>query len=226
VVLWRSFSQTNSPEPARSRLLDLLVGIEHDALQRIINKARRQRHFQFPPFCFAQDASAQTSLEHMQFGFAHGAFESEQKPVIEVTGIIKSVLIQDQCCAQGADLQQPVPIGAVARQARDLQSHHNAGLAHSHFGDKLLKAFALGGGSTRLTLIAIDDFDALGRPTQRESALAQRILALGAFGVFKDLAQRRLPDVEISCSFQMRGGDFRIRIHILCSGVQELSCLR
>jgi len=48
-----------------------------------------------------------------------------------------------------------------------------------------LKAFTLGGGSTRLTLIAIDDFDALGRPTQRDSALAQRILALGAFGVSK-----------------------------------------
>ena len=42
--------------------------------------------------------------------------------------------------------------------------------------------------------------------------LPQRILTLGAFGIFKHLTQRRLPNVEIGPFLQMPRGDFRIGV--------------
>ena len=44
---------------------------------------------------------------------------------------------------------------------------------------------------------AIDNFNVLGRPTQDNRPLTQRILALRTLGILKHLTQRRLPNVEI-----------------------------
>jgi hypothetical protein len=66
--------------------------------------------------------------------------------------------------------------------------------------------------SSRLTLVAIDNFNVLGRPTQDNRPLTQRILALRTLGILKHLTQRRLPNVEIGRLLQMPGGDFRIGV--------------
>lgn len=74
----------------------------------------------------------------------------------------------------------------------------DAGLAQRDLADQTLKAVAashLGAGAAE---IAVDDLDPLDRPTSSYRAVAQGILALGALAVLDHLAQRRLPDVEIS----------------------------
>ena len=43
-----------------------------------------------------------------------------------------------------------MPVGRVARQTRNLQSQHNTGPAHAHFGDELLKTLPVYSGSARL----------------------------------------------------------------------------
>ncbi len=91
-------------------LLDLLVGIQSHLALRVIKEAHRERHAQLSAPRFAQQATAHPRLHHMQFRFTHGALESQQEPVIKVSGIVETVLIENQSVAEPADLQQPVPI--------------------------------------------------------------------------------------------------------------------
>jgi hypothetical protein len=82
-----------------------------------------------------------------------------------------------------------VPIGAVARQTRYFQSHHDARVAEAHLGNQLLEALALSCRSSRLTLVAINNLNVLGMPAQDNRPLTQRILTLRALGIFKYLTR-------------------------------------
>lgn len=44
---------------------------------------------------------------------------------------------------QCRQLDQAVPVGIVACQARDFQSQHDTGTAHCHFGRQALEAVAM-----------------------------------------------------------------------------------
>ena len=91
-------------------LLNLLVGIQDDAIFLVINKTDRQRHFQFAALSLVEDTAHQACLKNVQLSFAHRPFETEQKPIIVVTGIIEAVFVQDQRVSQSADFKQPMPV--------------------------------------------------------------------------------------------------------------------
>ena len=94
-------------------------------------------------------------------------------------GVIEPVLVADQRVGHRADLQQPVPVGVVARQAGHLEAEHDPGASHPDLSDEALEPLAVGcrGGGVRLVLV--DHHNSLGRPAERDRALAQRVLALG-----------------------------------------------
>ena len=150
----------------------------------------------------------------MQFGFAHRPLEAQEQAVIKLTGVIQTVLVKNKGSCQPANLQEPMPVGTVARQTRNLQPHHDASLAQADIGHQSLKALPVGGRGSRLALVVVDDDDLLFAPAQRQGAAAQVVLPLGALGVFHNLPQGRLPDVKISGALQMFVCDFRFGIHI------------
>ena len=125
--------------------------------------------------------------------------------------IVDAVFVEDEGGGQGAQLDQAMPIGRVAGEARDFQAHDDAGLAERHLADELLEAVARGRARAGLAEVAVDDVDALGRPARGDRAVAQRILALRALAVLGDLTQRRLADVEIGIALEMIGGDLELR---------------
>src|ERR1700674_856704 len=102
-----------------------------------------------------------------------------------------------------------MPVGRVARQARDLQSHHDSGASQAHLGDQVLEAFAIDGRGARVPEVRIDDDHLIEPPSQCNGALAQVVLTLGALGVLKHLPQRRLAHVEISVSLKVSSLYFR-----------------
>jgi hypothetical protein len=131
----------------------------------------------------------------MQFGLAHGAFEAEQQPVVELAGIIEPVLVADQRRGQRADLQQPVPVGVVAGQPGHLQPEHDPGPAHADLGHQVLEPLPARGGRAGVALVGVDGDDLGGRPAQRHGALPQRVLAGGGLGVVEDLLEGGLADI-------------------------------
>ena len=143
--------------------------------------------------------------------------EAEQNTSLKPAGFVDAVLVKDESCGQGAQLDEAVPVSRVAREARDLQAHDNAGLAEPHLAHELLEAVARCRTRSRLAEIAIDDMNALDRPARGDGPIAQRILALRTLTVLGDLAERRLTDVEVSIAPEMIGGD-------LGSGMDGLHC--
>jgi len=116
------------------------------------------------------------------------------------------------------DLQEPMPVGAVTREARNFQPHDDSRLAQSDLGNEPLKAFPFAGGLAALTLIVVDDNDAILRPAERYGPATQSVLALGALRVFQNLAQRGLTDIEIGGALEVFGADFGLGIHMACAG--------
>jgi hypothetical protein len=133
------------------------------------------------------------------------SIQSEKKTIIVVTGIVYSILIQDQGIGERADLQQPVPVCGIARQPRDLQAEDDAGLAQTDFRHQLLKSLAIGRCRGRQTEVGVDDNDSVHRPPQSDGMLAEIILADRAFCILEYLAECGLPDVQVSVAFQMVG---------------------
>ena len=98
-------------------LLDPLVGVEHHLPVGSVDEADRQRATQLAAPCLVEEAAPQTGSQHMQLRLAHRTLETQQQAVVEVGRIIDAVLIKDEGVREGADLQQPVPVGRIARQS-------------------------------------------------------------------------------------------------------------
>lgn len=57
---------------------------------------------------------------------ANGAFQTQQKPVVEQGRVVDTVGIGNQRIGQPRQLDQPMPVGVVARQPLDLEAEHYA----------------------------------------------------------------------------------------------------
>ena len=115
---------------------------------------------------------------------ARRALEPEQQPVIEAGRIVDAVLVENESGGKRAQLDEPVPVGRVAGEAGDLETHDDARLAERHLAHQLLEAVARGGTRAGLAEIAIDDADALGRPPRGNRAIAEPILARAVLSPF------------------------------------------
>ena len=73
-----------------------------------------------------------------------------------------------------------------------------------HFADQCPEALAVPVGAG-LAEIRVDHDDLFDGPAERMCPRAQRVLAMGALGVLRHLAQRRLADVEIGVPGEMAG---------------------
>jgi len=197
-----------APERREERAHGLLhrgVRIEHHPARRIGHEADRQPDLQLAAAGLGALATDQSGLEHMQLGLAHRALEAQQQPVVEVARVIEAVLVADEGLGHGADLEQPMPVGGAAREAADLETEHDAHLAHAHRGDQACEALPVAVGA-RAPLVAVDDDDPLMVPAERDRPLPQRVLAPGALGVLHHLAQRALADIQIRLTRQVVGG--------------------
>jgi hypothetical protein len=160
-------------------LADAGVGIEHDVAGGVIDQPDGQAHGELPAPGLGQDPALQPRADEVQLGLADRAFEAEQQPVVDRAGVIEAVLVADQRARQRAQLEQPVPIGVVARQPRALEAEHDPRLLQRHVSDEPLEPLAIGGRRAGLALINVDHHDPLGGPAERDRPAAQVVLAAG-----------------------------------------------
>ena len=109
---------------------DRLVGMEADlAVLLAPDEADRQAAAQFAAGGLVANAAVQARAQDMQLGLAHGALEAEQQTIVEQRGMIDAVGIADQGVGEAAEIEQAIPIGVVAREARDFEAEHDADVA-------------------------------------------------------------------------------------------------
>ena len=102
----------------------------------------------------------------MKFRLADGALETEQEAIVQRIGIINSLAIPEQGIAQGADLEQLVPVAARASKAGHLHAEHDADMAQSDLSHEALEAQASLGCCRRVPLVLVDHQNAFPWPPQ------------------------------------------------------------
>ena len=90
------------------------------------DEADRQAAAQFAARGLVANAAVEPRAQDVQLGFAHGALEAEHQAVVEQGGVIDAVGVGDQGVGDAAQIEQAIPVGVVARQARDLEAEHDA----------------------------------------------------------------------------------------------------
>lgn len=148
----------------------------------------------------------------MQFEFGDRALESEQQSSIGAARIIDAVAIGNQAAAHAADVQEWIPVGAVACQARDVDREDQPHLAETDTANKLLEAAALRRRCSAQSEIGVDHVDIGVMPAEFASALAKSLLEPKAFLIAHHLVGRRLPDVDDRLARQMVRRD-QLRLH-------------
>ena len=172
------------------------VGIQRDRAVLTIDQPDRQAHTELTAPCLVANPAVQAADDVEQLDLAELALEPEQDAVIELAGIVDTGLVQDQRVGVRGQLEQSVPVGVVAGQARDLQAQHHAHLAHRHGRYQQAEAIAVASGCARLAEIVVNHTDLIGTPAKANGPVLQCVLAPRALGVLLHLAQRRLADVD------------------------------
>ena len=185
---------------------DLAVGLAPD-------EAHRQAAAQLAARGLVANAAVQAGAQHVQLRFAHRALQAQQQTIVEQRRVVHAVGVADERVGHRAQVQQPIPVGVVARHARDLQPEDDAHVRQRHFGGHARKAAALMGRGAGQAEIFIDHGDPIGAPAQRRCALGQRVLARGGLAVVLDLRGRRLPHVDDRDAAQVRGLDLGVLTH-------------
>ena len=136
-------------------------------------------------------AAPEPLVEVVELDLGDRPLQPQEQPVIEVRRIVDAVVVHDEGPGDAAEFEQPVPVGAGAGEARDLQPEDGPDLAEADLGDEPLEAAALFGGGPRLPEVLVDDGHPVLRPAQRLGPLDEAILPLGALAVVLDLRERR-----------------------------------
>ena len=138
--------------------------------------------------------------EQRQLHLAHRALHAEQQPIVRVARIVDAVLVDDQRADQAAELQQRVPVAAVAGEPRGLDRDHGADPALADRGEQLLEARP-GDAGAGAAEIVVDHLD--GGPAQRAGAIGKAILPAPALVIVEHLVGGRLADVDEGAAGQV-----------------------
>ena len=116
---------------------------QHFPVRVAAHQTHRQSTMQFASRRFVADAAEQAGAQDMQFGFGHRALQPQHQAIVEQARMIDPVGIADERVGGPAQIEQAVPVGVVAGQARDFQSQHDPDLTERHFGGHARKAGTL-----------------------------------------------------------------------------------
>ena len=120
-----------------------------------------------------------------------------------LTEVVDRVLVGEQCPGPTAQVHQAVPIGAVARQASDLEADHDTDLSTAHGGRHAFEAGARASDAGGAPLVLIDDHDALAWPSGLDGPVRASVLAALALTVMLDLMRRGLAHVDVGRTLQV-----------------------
>ncbi len=182
---------------------NLLIGmLFHPAILEP-HQSCRQRERQLAALGLAEDAGGQSSAERMEFELRNGAFQTQEQAAINGAGIIDAVPIGNQTTGMAAQVQELIPVRAVAGQTRGVIRHDHADLPQPHLGCELLKAQPAGRRRGTVARVVINDQDVFFTPPEFADSPLQGILQPLALGVGEHLMGARLADIDYGAAGQM-----------------------
>src|SRR5499433_1041468 len=176
-------------------------------------EANRQATPEFAARRLVANAAIEARAQNVQLCFAHGALQPQQQPVIEHRRVIEAVAIADQRVGEAGEIDEAIPFGIVAGQARDFQTQHEADTGERHLGSEPGKAGAGRGSAARQAQVFINDDDPFGGPAELTSLAGERVLPFSRFAIVLDLSGAGLTQIDDSMAREMARRDFGPLIH-------------
>src|SRR5271166_941227 len=139
-----------------------------------------------------------------QLQLAHRSLHAEQQAIIGMASIVDSVLVDDDGPDQSAELDQRMPVAAVAGEPGDFDREYGANAALADRRQQPLEARPRDA-AARAAEIVVDDLD--GSPTELFGATSETVLAPQALLVVHKLIGRRLADVDEGAAGEMVSRD-------------------
>ena len=97
--------------------------------------------------------------QNAKFELADAALHAQQQAIIRTTGIIDTVEINDAGIDETAQLEQMMPVPAVAGETGGIEAKHSTDLAGAETGDELLEARTRHGSAGGAAEIVVDHLD-------------------------------------------------------------------
>jgi hypothetical protein len=120
-------------------------GLDHHAAG-LPHEAGRQDKCKLAACGLVQEAGREAGPDGVQLDFGDGALEPEQQAPVGGAGIVDAVAVGDQAIPVAAEIEQRIPVRAVAGQTRDLGGQHDTDLTKRDARDQVLEALPVGGG--------------------------------------------------------------------------------
>ena len=170
--------------------LHFQIGVFLSPALRITFEARRERQRQIAPSCLVEEPGSHTGTNRVQLPFGQRPFQPEKESAVGRGGIIQAIDIRNQAALVAAEVQQGVPIRAVAREPRHIIGQNNADLTEGDLAYQRVEALTVMGTRGALSHIGVHDLNGLWGPAQGLGALSQGILEPEAFLMAQGLMRR------------------------------------
>src|SRR5262249_50504823 len=177
------------------------------------DKADGQAAPEFPARRLIPNAAIEARAQNVQLCFAHCALQPQQQSVIEHRRVIEAVAITNQGVSEAGKIDEAIPFGIVAGQARDFQTEHEANTGKGDLRGQPSKAGASHGSATGQAQIFINDDDPFGGPAELTSLAGERVLPFSRFAIVLDLSGAGLTQIDDSMAREMARRDFAALIH-------------
>src|SRR5258705_10174240 len=138
--------------------------------------------------------------EHREFELAHRALHAKQQPIVGMARIVESVLVDDERADQSTELDQRMPVAAIAGKTRRLDREHSADTAVADRCKQPLEAGTRDAAAGPAEVV-VDDFDVA--PAKLLGAIDEAVLAPSALMIMRELVCCRLPDVDAGVAGEM-----------------------
>ena len=112
----------------------------------------------------------------MQLHLGDRALQAQEQPPIRRARIVDALAVADEALPVAAQVEQRIPVRAVAAETGHLGGEHDAHLAQRHPRDQVLEALPVRRRRSAQTEVAVDHLDILLAPAQVQRVPAQVIL--------------------------------------------------
>src|SRR5262249_3260829 len=131
-------------EPA----LHLLVGMFENAFQGIAYQANGQAEGQLATLRLVDQSCGEAGTQRGQFQLGDQSLEAKDESTIGRGRIVDTILVANQARAEAAQIEELIPVGAIACQSSSVVRENDADHLLVDEGDEFLKAWpSLGGAS-------------------------------------------------------------------------------
>jgi hypothetical protein len=132
----------------------------------------------------------------MKLQLGDQALQPQDQPTIGSGRVVDAVLIADEATTVSTEIEQLIPVGAIAGQPGDVVGEDDAHLFLVDQGHELLEAAPPCGGAAGPPEVGVDHPDVAGVPARGAGAVLEIILEPETFLIRRGLVGGRLADVD------------------------------